>query len=90
MPLVQFTFQHGGASTVTVAGDFNGWNTASHPLARQAGDLWILEVELPPGRHEYKFYVDGSQWWNDPEAPKVRNLWGSENSYIEVAGGKAH
>lgn len=44
-----------------------------------------LEVELPPGRHEYKFLVDGKDWWNDPDAPKTPNLWGSENSYVDVA-----
>lgn len=84
MPRVRFQFRHARASTVTVAGDFNGWNTASHPMAREGGDLWVLELELTPGRHEYKFLVDGRQWWNDPEAPKAPNPWGSENSYADV------
>lgn len=84
MAPVLFRFRHPSASTVTLAGEFNGWNTTSHPLERQAEDLWVLEMDLPPGRHEYKFLVDGQQWWNDPEAPKVPNLWGSENSYLEV------
>jgi hypothetical protein len=42
-------------------------------------------VDVSPGRHEYKFLVHGQQWWNDPQAPKVPNLWGSENSYVDVA-----
>jgi 1,4-alpha-glucan branching enzyme len=81
---VLFRFRHPSASTVTVAGDFNGWDITAHPMERQGENLWALEMELPPGRHEYKFLVDGQQWWNDPEAPKVPNLWGSENSYLEV------
>ncbi len=84
MPPVLFRFRDPHASTVTLAGDFNGWNTTSHPLEHRAEDLWVLEVDLPPGRHEYKFFVDGAQWWNDPQAPKVRNLRGSENSYVDV------
>lgn len=36
-----------------------------------------------PRRYEYKFLVDGREWWNDPEAPKTPNVWGSENSDID-------
>jgi thioredoxin len=89
MPRVRFQFRHAAASTVTVAGDFNDWNTVTHPMQRQADGSWALEVDLPPGRHEYKFFVDGRDWWNDPEAPKVPNLWGSENSYVDVLSGGA-
>jgi PAS domain S-box-containing protein len=39
MPPVLFRFRHPRASTVTLAGDFNGWNTTSHPLERQADQL---------------------------------------------------
>ena len=84
MARVQFQFRHASASTVTVAGDFNGWSTTPHPLERLGQDLWTLAMDLSPGRHEYKFFVDDQQWWNDPQAPKVPNLWGSENSYIDV------
>jgi 1,4-alpha-glucan branching enzyme len=84
MARVRFQFHHAGASTVTVAGDFNGWSTTSHPLERRGEDLWTVEADLSPERHEYKFFVDGQQWWNDPEAPKVPNVWGSENSYLDV------
>jgi 1,4-alpha-glucan branching enzyme len=84
MRRIRLQFRHAAASRVAVAGDFNGWRTTSHLLDRDKGDLWALEVDLPPGRHEYKFLVDGRQWWNDPEAPKVPNVWGSETSYLEV------
>lgn len=82
---VAFTFRHPGHGSVTVAGDFNDWNTASHPMVYDvARDTWTLTIELAPGRYEYKFYVDGVQWWNDVQAPKVSNIWGSENSYVDV------
>lgn len=82
---VRFQFQHDRANTVALAGDFNGWDVTSHPMARTEGGLWTLELDLPLGRHEYKLFVDGCEWWNDPEAPKVPNDWGSENSYLDVA-----
>jgi len=84
MARVRFQFRHDRASTVTVAGDFNGWSTTSHPLERATDDLWTVDVDVSPGRHEYKFFVDDQQWWNDPEAAKVPNPWGSENSYVDV------
>jgi hypothetical protein len=28
--------------------------------------------------------IVASTWWNDPEAPTVPNVWGSENSYVDV------
>jgi 1,4-alpha-glucan branching enzyme len=45
---------------------------------------WSITVPLAPGRYEYKFLVDGRTWWNDPAAPTVPNVWGSENSYVDV------
>lgn len=84
MGRVRFQFRHATASEVAVAGDFNAWCPLCHLMTRQGPDLWTLEVELPPGRHEYKFFVDRCEWWNDPDAPKVPNPWGSENSYVDA------
>jgi 1,4-alpha-glucan branching enzyme len=53
-------------------------------MTKDRHNVWSVEVELPPGRHEYKFLVDGKEWWSDPEAPKVPNVWGTENSYVDV------
>ena len=49
------------AKAVFVAGTFNGWNAESHPLARTRDGRWTLTLDLPPGRYEYKFIIDG-QW----------------------------
>lgn len=50
------------AKKVCVAGTFNNWSTISHPMKRTTGDgHWVLSLDLPPGRYEYKFVVDG-QW----------------------------
>lgn len=53
-------------------------------MKRGRDEIWTIEVDLPPGRHEYKFLVNGGEWWNDPRAPKVPNVWGTENSYVDV------
>ena len=84
MARIRFRFTSSRAKTVMLAGDFNNWSTASHPMKRGRDQVWTAEVDLPPGRHEYKFVVDGKEWWNDPEAPKVPNIWGTENSYVDL------
>ena len=39
MPPVRFRFRHRAASTVAVAGDFNRWSTAAHPLERETDEV---------------------------------------------------
>ena len=47
--------------------------------------LWEKRLVLPPGRHEYKFVVDG-QWQHDRDAREnVLNEFGTLNSVVEVA-----
>lgn len=82
---VTFRFRRPGSVSVALAGDFNDWDVSAHPMSYDAeGDVWTCTVQLEPGRYEYKFFVDGRTWWNDPNAPSVLNPWGSENSYVDV------
>lgn len=84
MARLRFKFRNPTAKTVMLVGDFNGWSVTAHPMKRGRNRTWTVEVDLLPGRHEYKFLVNGGEWWNDPEAPKVPNVWGTENSYVDV------
>lgn len=65
---------------VTVAGSFNGWNSDALPLTETSPGQFERYVPLPPGRHEYKFVIDG-EWILDPENPD-KNADGS-NSIAE-------
>jgi 1,4-alpha-glucan branching enzyme len=47
------------AQSVFLAGDFNGWNPASHPMRRREDGCWFIEVLLTHGHHQYQFLVDG-------------------------------
>ncbi|MEO2090037.1 MAG: glycogen-binding domain-containing protein [Gemmataceae bacterium] len=79
------------AGVVCAAGTFNDWNPTTTPLTRRADGTWAVTLDLPPGRHEYKFVVDG-QWCCEPgcEAayhgcPKcVPNPFGTMNRVVEV------
>ncbi len=53
------------AAAVFVAGTFNDWRPDEHPLERDEAGEWSVTLELPVGRHEFKFIVDG-QWGCEP------------------------
>ncbi len=71
------------AASVTVSGEFNGWDEAATPLERQGG-VWATELELEPGQYAYKFVVDGEYEAAPP--PDVYTKWdgGFENRALIV------
>ena len=74
---------HMGATTVFVAGNFNGWQLGSLELQVE-NDCWQLPVFLPDGTYAYKFIVDG-HWITDPQNPILRpDGSGNYNSYISI------
>jgi len=81
---VQFSLKAPEAKRVAVTGDFRSWDDQGVPLKKGKDGLWKGEVDLKPGRYEYKFIVD-DQWWIDPANKKTaENSFGSMNSVIEI------
>lgn len=82
---VQFEMVAEPGSQVFVAGTFNGWNPAANPLKDNPGSgHFKATLEVPPGRHEYKFVVNGV-WCVDPQCAEWNpNSLGSLNSVIQV------
>lgn len=72
------------ANSVSIAGDFNNWDTNANQMKKDWKDDWAATLNLKPGRYEYKFFVDGT-WQNDPSCSAcVPNQFGSTNCVIEV------
>ena len=85
---VRFKLVRAGASRVSVAGSFNGWNASMTPLRRVAPDTWEVDVPLGTGRYVYQFVVDGTHWVTDPHAPRdAGEDFGASNSVVTVASG---
>lgn len=63
----------GNNSSVTVAGDFNDWNTSSWALSRlYQTNLWYRSVIFEmDARLDYKFVINNSNWILDPENPHI-------------------
>lgn len=82
---VKFSYSAPTAKSVAVAGSFNKWNPTAHPLKKNLKGHWSCSVKLAPGRHEYRFVVNGSQWVNDPTAKECcPNPLGGQNCVVHV------
>ncbi len=69
------------ARRVYLTGDFVDWQT-SQILMAQEGEEWICRINLPHGKHLYKFLVDGV-WIEDPANPmKEINQFDTYNSVL--------
>ena len=71
------------ASIVALAGSFNNWDQSQYVFGRE-GDEWVCRIDLEPGKHAYKFIVDGN-WLLDPDNPNSEDDdYGVKNSVIIV------
>ena len=81
---ITFSLSSDTAADVALAGDFNKWNPASHPMKKNKNGVWEKIVMLDIGRYEYKFLVDG-QWESDPKNNQVcKNSFGTVNNVLMV------
>jgi hypothetical protein len=55
---------HSQAKSVYLSGSFNYWSTMQLPMHRSDSG-WVTCLSLPPGKHLYKYIVDG-RWIQDP------------------------
>lgn len=89
----QFTCTAPAAKAIFVAGTFNDWSPTATPLIRGPKGVWSADVDLAPGRYEFKFLVDGA-WCCEPgcetadagSSQCVSNAFGTMNRFIEVVG----
>src|SRR3970282_1406521 len=63
----------GNFSSVSVAGDFNGWNQNADALSKLVGTrLWYKTKTFElNARLDYKFVRNGNDWILDPENPNT-------------------
>jgi len=76
------------ASSVWLTGDFVQWagdpQAGAVPLSLGADGGWTGTYHFPPGMHQYKFIVDGTQWIADPTNPnQIDDGFGGKNSVYD-------
>ena len=81
---IKFELDRVGARQVSLVGSFNHWRKNGTPMLNMGGGHWVVEVPLPPGRHEYFFLADGVRI-EDPLASRFeRAPCGGLNSILHV------
>ena len=76
-------------SNVYVNGSFNGWCGECAIMSDEDGDgVWMVDIDLPDGSHEFKFTLDG---WTGEEIFEggescTLTTSGFTNRLIQVAG----
>jgi 1,4-alpha-glucan branching enzyme len=73
------------AKAVYLVGDFNRWNSTTHPMERRLDGWWFLQVLLTHGHHHYRFLVDGKPMLDPHAAGVVRNELNEEVSLIAIS-----
>ena len=70
-----------------LAGSFSSWKPLT--MKKQKDGIFVAEVTVQPGTHEYKFICDG-QWVADPDNSfRAINPYGSVNSVAVVRAASA-
>lgn len=76
------------AQSVTIVGNFTGWEATPLTDADKDG-IWTVSLPLSPGRYEYAFVVDGRWWGHDPLADEYVRSFGEINAvrYVGLGDG---
>jgi serine protease AprX len=84
--MVLFFFHDDHADSVSLAGDFNGWDGTKTRLQRDEHGLWRTGFAAPsPGLYHYKFVVNGERWVEDPNnGMKAPDSYGGLNSVLII------
>jgi 1,4-alpha-glucan branching enzyme len=79
-----FRFKAPSATSVLLVGDFTHWQRRGIPMQKGKDGVWVVAVDLEPGRHFYRFIVD-NEWQDDPDCTlRVSNPYGSQDMVRQV------
>lgn len=81
---VRFEADFPRARSVRLTGTFCDWSAKGLALTKREDGVWEAYLQLEPGRHQYRFIVDGA-WLPDPHNTEtVANEFGGANSLLLV------
>ena len=84
--MVRVTFALTDDRDVSVAGDFNDWDTEALPLRRRSNGTKSAAVSVPSGTVlRFRYVTADGAWFDELEAEHEPNGFGETNSLITVA-----
>ncbi|XP_061353421.1 phosphoglucan phosphatase DSP4, amyloplastic [Gastrolobium bilobum] len=81
---VTLSWENNNCSTVEISGLDIGWGQRVPLDFDDRRGLWFLKRELPEGRYEYKYIVDGEWTCNKDELLTSPNKDGHVNNFVQV------
>ncbi|KAG0553214.1 hypothetical protein BDA96_01G575500 [Sorghum bicolor] len=82
---ITLKWEDDGSSSVEISGLDIGWGQRIPLTYDEERGAWFLEKELPEGRYEYKYIVDGKWLCNEHEMLTKPNADGHVNNYVQVS-----
>lgn len=82
---ITLKWESDSCSSVEISGLDVGWGQIIPLTYNKEKRAWYLERELPEGRYEYKYIVDGKWVCNDNEKKTKANADGHVNNYVQVS-----
>jgi 1,4-alpha-glucan branching enzyme len=80
-----FRFHDPTAKSVLLVGDFTNWERHPKSMEKGGDGFWTTTIELAPGKHTYRFIVDG-EWRDDPCCEtRTPNPFGSKDMVLETS-----
>lgn len=76
-------FDIDGASSVEIAGDWNGWQP--EPMSRDRSGRWLVPAGLQPGVYRFNLRLDGATWYVPDGVPTVDDGFGGTVGVLIVA-----
>jgi len=80
---IAFKFLDKQASTVSLVGDFNGWNPKKNIMKPVKKGEFATKIKIKPGRYTFK-YLSDKGWYTDPKLELAYDSMGNQNSVLEV------
>ena len=79
-----FSFKGPPGETVTIAGDFNGWDPFMYELNEYPQGVYSINISLPPGKYQYVFFHQGQRFVDPYNPRRIYSRDGSAASEIVI------
>ncbi len=80
--LTRFIYAGIPGERVSVIGDFNNWDPYLSELNETSPGIFEIKMFLAPGKHYYRFVVNGQEITDPANTKTARNGWGKDSSVI--------
>jgi len=81
---LNFSFKGPPGETVTVAGNFNGWDPFMYELKEGPAGHYSINIPLPPGTYQYVFFHRGQRFVDPYNANRIYAKDGKAASEIVI------